>query len=147
MKVLSASLLSILIVSGLIACKSEEDDFEDVSAKTADSMSVSAPVAPAAAPLPALPPPPIALPQPAATLSNQAGQRPLVNPAHGLPYHDCSIAVGAPLAEKGNVSQPVQPAFTPTLPQLQSPQGGVKVNPAHGKPGHRCEIAVGAPLP
>lgn len=54
--------------------------------------------------------------------------KPSVNPAHGQPYHDCSIAVGAPLVAK------------------EAPAANVKLNPAHGQPGHRCDIAVGAPL-
>lgn len=54
---------------------------------------------------------------------------PTVNPAHGQPYHDCSIAVGAPLAGQEG------PAAS-----------SAKLNPAHGQPGHRCDIAVGAPL-
>lgn len=54
---------------------------------------------------------------------------PTHNPAHGQPYHDCSLAVGAPLVVK-------QPTTTP----------GIKLNPEHGLPGHRCDLAVGAPL-
>ena len=57
---------------------------------------------------------------------------PTHNPAHGQPYHDCSIAVGAPLVVKESSGDA---------------SGGVKkLNPAHGQPGHRCDIAVGAPL-
>jgi hypothetical protein len=153
MKLISTSFFVVMLISGLISCKSESEDFEDLttsptpSASSVDSISVGTSATPAAAtPLPALPPPAITLPQSPASLSNQAGQRPLTNPAHGLPYHDCSLAVGAPLANKGNAAQQVMPALTPTLPNLQPTPGGLKLNPAHGKPGHRCEIAVGAPL-
>jgi hypothetical protein len=55
---------------------------------------------------------------------------PTHNPAHGQPYHDCSIAVGAPLVVKESTGE----------------AGVKKLNPAHGQPGHRCDIAVGAPL-
>ncbi len=51
-----------------------------------------------------------------------------INPAHGEPGHDCSVAVGAPLTKN-------------------SPQKDIKINPAHGEPGHDCSVAVGAPLP
>ena len=147
MKLISSSFFVVLLISGLISCKSESDDFEDLTTPSADSINVSTSATPAAAtPLPALPPPPISLPQAPAGLPNQVGQRPSINPAHGMPYHDCSIAVGAPLAGNGNAAQPAMPAFTPTLPNLQIPPAGIKLNPAHGKPGHRCEIAVGAPL-
>ncbi|HTE28026.1 hypothetical protein [Flavitalea sp.] len=147
MKLLSTVFLVVFFVSGLIACKSESDDFEDLSNPTPDSISVGNSATPAAAtPLPAIPPPAITLPQAPAGLPNQVGQRPLTNPSHGLPYHDCSIEVGAPLADKGNAAKPAMPGFTPTLPDLQPTPAGVKLNPAHGKPGHRCEIAVGAPL-
>ena len=84
-----------------------------------------------------------------------------INPAHGLPGHDCSVAVGAPLKSKATVvaAAPVKvalpspktvetasalspvPNFTPNL------NPNAKVNPAHGQPGHDCKIAVGAPLP
>jgi hypothetical protein len=153
MKLSSAMFFSVFFVSGLIACKSESEDFEDStapsasSAPLADTISQVGPATPVTAtPLPAIPPPALTLPQLPAGLPNQAGQIPLINPAHGLPYHDCSIEVGAPLASKGKAVQPATPAFTPTLPNLQTPPSGVKLNPAHGKPGHRCEIAVGAPL-
>jgi hypothetical protein len=147
MKLLSTVFSAVLFLSGLIACKSESDDFEDLNTPSSDSISVSnAPTPAAATPLPTLPPPAITLPQAPAGLPNQVGQRPLVNPAHGLPYHDCSIAVGALLANNGNAAQPSLPALSPTLPNLQRTPAGLKLNPAHGKPGHRCEIAVGAPL-
>ena len=147
MRLISSVLLTICIASGLLACNSGSDDVEGIDTPSSDTMSVSNSATPAAAtPLPALPPPAVTLPQAPSGLPAQAGQRPLKNPAHGLPYHDCTIAVGAPLVDKGNTGQPTMPALTPTLPSLQPTPGGVKLNPAHGKPGHRCEIAVGAPL-
>ena len=94
-----------------------------------------------------------------------------LNPAHGEPGHDCSIAVGAPLgsANSGagqsiqmssptqNNSVPVQgsqvinPAASAPImatPSANPSPGGTsgKVNPAHGEPGHDCAKPVGAPL-
>lgn len=63
-----------------------------------------------------------------------------LNPPHGEPGHDCSIAVGAPLS---NVSNNVPSANTLTTPINSTAQ----INPPHGQPGHRCEIPVGQPLP
>lgn len=68
---------------------------------------------------------PVALPQP----NFNANQNVKLNPAHGQPGHDCSVAVGAPLPSSG------------------SSASSVKINPAHGQPGHDCSVAVGAPLP
>ncbi|WP_133575905.1 hypothetical protein [Pedobacter metabolipauper] len=89
----------------------------------------------------------------AAPVQNAAadGEKPVNNPAHGQPYHDCTIAVGAPLASVQGTpvqtSAPV-PAVTasPVQAQPASAAPGVKLNPAHGEPGHSCKIAVGAPL-
>ncbi len=68
-------------------------------------------------------------PQPVAAQPNFNVPKNLtVNPAHGQPGHDCSIAVGAPLTNANAASEP-------------------KINPAHGQPGHDCSVAVGAPLP
>ncbi len=64
---------------------------------------------------------------------NSSSAQPTHNPAHGQPYHDCSLAVGAPLVVK-------EPALK------SDPTKEVRLNPAHGQPGHRCDIAVGAPL-
>ncbi len=66
---------------------------------------------------------------PATNVDALNSEIPTHNPAHGQPYHDCSIAVGAPLVVKA-----------------ESSTNEVKVNPAHGQPGHRCDVAVGAPL-
>lgn len=89
----------------------------------------------------------------------------LLNPAHGQPGHDCSIAVGAPLkAGTRAVTQTPQPQPQPQTVQTVTPQPTItttntpqiatatvdsknqKLNPAHGQPNHRCDIAVGAPL-
>ena len=66
---------------------------------------------------------------PSSIADSSIAEIPTHNPAHGQPYHDCSIAVGAPLVRK-------QPA----------PAKEITRNPEHGKPGHRCDIPVGAPL-
>lgn len=60
-----------------------------------------------------------------------------LNPPHGEPGHDCSIAVGAPL--NGPVNTPG------TVPA--NPQETRRINPPHGQPGHVCEVPVGQPLP
>lgn len=64
--------------------------------------------------------------------TSSAADKPTHNPAHGQPFHDCSIAVGAPLVAKE--------------PAAGSDGTKARLNPAHGQPGHRCDIAVGAPL-
>ena len=87
----------------------------------------------------------------ASSNATPAGQRPEKNPAHGMPFHDCALPVGAALTAE---SQPVQNQGT-TPPVNMAPQAspentnntnGVKLNPAHGVPDHRCELPVGAPL-
>lgn len=70
--------------------------------------------------------------------------KPMNNPAHGMPGHDCGVPEGAPLPQQSTV----QPQMNNTAP-VQMPAGmnkAVKLNPAHGQPDHRCDIAVGAPL-
>lgn len=64
---------------------------------------------------------------------SSANEQPTHNPAHGQPYHQCSLAVGAPL---------------PVKQSAVDAEGAkeVRLNPDHGLPGHRCDIAVGAPL-
>jgi hypothetical protein len=72
--------------------------------------------------------------------SAETGQRPTHNPAHGMPYHDCALEVGAPLAAEQAV---------PTLPKANekpAEKSPVKLNPAHGQPGHSCDVEVGATL-
>lgn len=77
-----------------------------------------------------------------------------INPAHGQPGHDCSVAVGAPLPSSTarTTSTPAAITTTPVIANpLVSPtpqfNANVKLNPAHGQPGHDCAVAVGAPLP
>lgn len=66
----------------------------------------------------------------------EAYQAANLNPPHGQPGHDCSIAVGAPLNAKTSAPAPAA-----------APLPTTKLNPPHGQPGHRCEIPVGQPLP
>ncbi|SHH00116.1 hypothetical protein [Pedobacter caeni] len=110
-------------------------------------------------------PTPAGLPS-ASTPVAATGEKPANNPAHGQPYHDCALPVGAPLNAKNNtpaapgtpvavpatpvatqatpVSVTTSPATTPT--SVPKNQKEVRLNPAHGQPGHSCAIAVGAPL-
>lgn len=102
-------------------------------------------------------PTPTGLPSASAPVA-ATGEKPTHNPAHGQPYHDCAIAVGAPLNAKNNtpaataapVPAPVtaSPVTAPaaTAPSVPANQKEVRLNPAHGQPGHSCAIAVGAPL-
>ena len=74
-----------------------------------------------------------------------------LNPAHGQPGHDCSIAVGAPLNKTAatatqTLSQTVSTPSITSSPAVNSNTAKGKLNPAHGQPGHRCDIAVGQPL-
>ena len=69
-------------------------------------------------------------------ISTPVKTAPGMNPPHGQPGHDCSIAVGSPLK-----SSPVVNPSTST--PVQTAPG---INPPHGQPGHDCSIAVGAPL-
>lgn len=82
---------------------------------------------------------------------------PGMNPPHGMPGHDCAVAVGAPLNGKNATAAP-QNAPQNTAPQNSAPANGpllsvprisstpAGINPPHGEPGHDCSIAVGAPL-
>ncbi len=138
-KVLPIAMVA-LITGFTIGCQSDAEDENYVPTPAINAAAVpntdSADTA-----LPALPP---VLPQ--VPLSNTAG-RPAVNPAHGMPFHDCALEVGAPFPTNNQ-----QPAFTVPAQSLPGgaqpvlPAAGVKLNPEHGKPGHRCDIAVGAPL-
>jgi hypothetical protein len=84
----------------------------------------------------------------------QAGQKPTHNPAHGQPFHDCALPVGAPLtANAGEIQQAAPTIAEPVAePKIEIKQqaapvnNNVKLNPAHGEPGHKCELPVGAPL-
>ena len=85
------------------------------------------------------------------TSNTPAGERPTVNPAHGQPFHDCALPVGAALAASDVPAQPeaaTAPAVSqPEVQQQTAPmQQEVKLNPAHGAPGHNCALPVGAPL-
>jgi hypothetical protein len=134
MKKLYSTCLVACLALAIMACQSEEIE-EDFPATTSiDSSSVLPPVAPA-------------------TQMDAVIAAPALNPAHGQPFHDCSIAVGAPLINRNANSStqrlpPAQtlPAVPPLQPVLPSLRSGGKLNPPHGKPGHKCEIAVGAPL-
>ena len=84
----------------------------------------------------------------------------ILNPKHGEPGHDCSIAVGAPLktgvklntaTTTSTVKQAVAPQVTAVpaaVPKTVATvnANGQMLNPAHGQPNHRCDLAVGAPL-
>ncbi len=163
--------LPLLIASAVVfySCDKKESSAEEpqeinvsTSGSENDLDNTSSAIAPAgnigvdrnAAPLEA----PAATPFPAGIDKSNGG--PALNPAHGQPYHDCAIAVGAPLTSTS------QPNLAPQLaaPQQSSantintnPVSSFQVpanatstkpalNPAHGQPNHRCDIAVGAPL-
>ncbi len=138
-KTLLIAAASFIVVMN-IACESQgsDEDYVPTPAMTASPETAADSQAAMPSGMQTLPP---VLPQvPAGTLS----ARPAVNPAHGLPHHDCSIEVGAPLPPVNGAAGAVQ---GPTMPgALSSAPAGVRLNPEHGKPGHRCEIAVGAPL-
>jgi hypothetical protein len=87
----------------------------------------------------------------ASSENTPSGQRPAKNPAHGQPFHDCALPVGAVLvaadlqAQPKAVTAPVD--LQPEAQQQTAPTTKeVKLNPAHGAPGHKCEVPVGAPL-
>lgn len=121
------------IVVGLSACNSSPKQTQSVITPTPAGLpSASAPVA-------------------------ATGEKPTHNPAHGQPYHDCAIAVGAPLNAKNSAPVSTTPTPAPvtttpvnapvvTPPTVPANQKEVRLNPAHGQPGHSCAIAVGAPL-
>ncbi|WP_316746968.1 hypothetical protein [Pedobacter gandavensis] len=85
-----------------------------------------------------------------------SGEKPANNPAHGQPFHDCALPVGAPLnaqtATPANGSAPAAPVVVPQTapvtaePKVPANQKEAKLNPAHGLPGHDCALPVGAPL-
>ncbi|HTF28055.1 MAG TPA: hypothetical protein VK625_04375 [Flavitalea sp.] len=136
MKKLYSTYLVAFFALVIMACQSEEIEEDLPAAVRNDSSTVMPTVAPA-------------------TQTDAALVMPAKNPAHGQPFHDCSIAVGAPLANRQTIVNPSAqslppgqslPAVPPLQPVLPASPSGVKLNPAHGKPGHRCEIAVGAPL-
>ncbi|MBB2149973.1 RodZ family helix-turn-helix domain-containing protein [Pedobacter gandavensis] len=97
---------------------------------------------------------------PSASPTMVSGEKPANNPAHGQPFHDCALPVGAPLNAQTstpangpvNVNPtPGAPVVAPqtapaTAPSAPVNQAEAKLNPAHGLPGHDCAIPVGAPL-
>jgi len=146
----STYLVAFIVVT-IMACQSEEIEEDLSDAVRTDSSSVLPPVTPATQTDAALEMPTVA----PSTQTDAALVMPAKNPAHGQPFHDCSIAVGAPLVNRQTIVNPSAPglppgqslpAVPPVQPVLPALRSGVKLNPAHGKPGHRCEIAVGAPL-
>ncbi|AWW00226.1 hypothetical protein [Arcticibacterium luteifluviistationis] len=76
-----------------------------------------------------------------------------LNPAHGMPGHNCDVSVGAPLpqgpvAQSTPVASSALAAPKPTVASTPNFKTNLKnINPAHGQPGHDCAVAVGAPLP
>lgn len=96
---------------------------------------------------------------PSASPTMASGEKPANNPAHGQPFHDCALPVGAPLnasaaapapstgtAASAPVPVPQTAAPAATAPSTPVNQKEAKLNPAHGLPGHDCAIPVGAPL-
>jgi hypothetical protein len=72
-----------------------------------------------------------------------------LNPAHGMPGHNCAIPVGAPLnggsaTPKAAEAQTINVNSNNATPVKSSGTGAI--NPAHGQPGHDCAVPVGAPL-
>jgi len=77
-----------------------------------------------------------------------------LNPAHGLPGHQCEIAVGAPLDSKPTAPNPaqIQPTIsanqivpiTNASPVAQNVAAGMNFD--HSQPNHRCDNGVGDPL-
>jgi hypothetical protein len=84
------------------------------------------------------------------TSATPTGVKPLNNPEHGQPFHDCALPVGAPLnsaiPNRQPAETPVPPAPFEAPAQAAPASENVKLNPPHGEPGHDCKIAVGAPL-
>jgi hypothetical protein len=84
------------------------------------------------------------------TETTATGEKPAVNPAHGQPFHDCALPVGAPLVASDLPAQPdasTAPVnMQPQVQQQPATSQEVRLNPAHGAPGHKCELPVGAPL-
>lgn len=92
-----------------------------------------------------------------AIIANQLSRSPTINPPHGQPGHDCSVAVGAPLntanhAGGNTTASTSAPAVSKTVvspPKIvanAAPTVAKGMNPPHGQPNHRCDIPVGAPL-
>ena len=99
-----------------------------------------------------------------AVAANSPSDKPALNPEHGLPYHRCEIAVGAPIdsAPTQNAApqvvpqqtavnnsfntNPISPSLAPSTAPVQATGPKPANNPAHGEPHHRCDLQVGAPL-
>ena len=101
-----------------------------------------------------------------AVAANTPSDKPALNPEHGMPYHRCEIAVGAPIdsaptqnaapqvvpqqtaATSSFNTNPISPSLAPAPAPASVPASGPKPanNPAHGEPHHRCDLEVGAPL-
>lgn len=101
-----------------------------------------------------------------AVAANTPSDKPALNPEHGLPYHRCEIAVGAPIdsaptqqappqvapqqtaASNSFNTNPISPSLAPSSAPAPVQATGPKPanNPAHGQPHHRCDLEVGAPL-
>lgn len=167
MRILSLLLASATVFYSCDTKKSTSEETQQITASTnnsenvlADTISANAPVGIMGVDQNSVPSTaPIAAPFPAG-ISKSDGQ-PALNPAHGQPFHNCAIAVGAPL----NSAPQLSPAPQAVVPQQNSANTSINanpvfpspvpakatgpkpaLNPAHGQPNHRCDIAVGAPL-
>jgi hypothetical protein len=136
-------IFSAAVLMSFIACK-------DNAGNTGSSSETQPAVTqPATSTTPATPSSTTALPQ--GSGSSTAG----LNPPHGQPGHDCSVAVGAPLKGGAGGAATTQPMIQPTTaaPAISLPANnttgntsGAKLNPPHGQPGHDCSVEVGKPL-
>ena len=154
-------IISSFILLGMFSCNSTDSNSETTAVESAATTTETSNV---------VVPPPVSTPvlndQPSELMikpPTQSGQfsgastvAAGINPAHGMPGHDCAIAVGAPLKRSTSVptaspvttNAPVNQTIVPTeTKSITTSAPNVKVNPAHGQPGHDCAIAVGAPLP
>lgn len=151
MKKIGIILLSSAFVVLVIVSIASNQNSNKVSQRTVERMSTR--VTP--------PPSPASLEAGQQAVSPEAGERPLLNPPHGQPYHICEIPVGSPLptitpagnatAATGTGSSPAATAPVAGTPAATAPvaaaQESPRLNPPHGQPGHICEIPVGSPLP
>jgi hypothetical protein len=143
MKKFGIILLSAAFIVLVAVSISSNQSNNKVSQRTVERMSTRA----------TPPPSPASLETGQQAVSPEAGERPLLNPPHGQPYHICEIPVGSPLpttnqagtARATGTSQATAApaATTPVAAAQESP----RLNPPHGQPGHICEIPVGSPLP
>ena len=135
-------IFSAAVLMSFIACK-------DNAGNTGSSSETQPAVTQPTNTTPATPSSTTALPQ--GSNSSTAG----LNPPHGQPGHDCSVAVGAPLKSGAGGAATTQPMIQPTTaaPAISLPANnttgntsGAKLNPPHGQPGHDCSVEVGKPL-